>query len=112
MKPRRVVKLIEIAIVIVIIMAGFVTAVLFLWNWLMPALFGLRAITYWQALGLLGLCWILFRGPRVWMGDGMRWRHRMRARWEHMTPEEREKFRAAMTARCGGSRAPAEGSKA
>jgi len=108
MKPHVFVKLMKILIVILIIMAGFVTAVLFLWNWLMPNLFGLHTINYWQALGLLGLCWILFRGPRVWMGDGMRWRHRMRARWEHMTPEEREKFRAAIKARCSVRPAPAE----
>ena len=112
MKPSVFMKLTKILIVILIIMAGFVTAVLFLWNLLMPAIFGLRTITYWQAAGLLGLCWILFRGPRVWMGDGMRWRHRMRARWERMTPEEREKFRAAMMARCSGRQTSAEGTKA
>ncbi|MDD5065645.1 MAG: hypothetical protein PHF84_01230 [bacterium] len=33
-----------------------------LWNWLMPALFGLAAITYWQAFGLVLLCKILFGG--------------------------------------------------
>jgi hypothetical protein len=31
----------------------------------------------------------------------MRWRGRMAERWERMTPEEREKFRAGMHARCG-----------
>jgi len=29
--------------------------VLRLWNWLMPALFGWKPITFWQALGLLVL---------------------------------------------------------
>ena len=33
-----------------------------LWNWLMPALFGRHEVTFWQALGLLALCRILFGG--------------------------------------------------
>ncbi len=32
-----------------------------LWNWLMPAIFGLQAITFWQAAGLMLLVSILFR---------------------------------------------------
>ncbi|MGZ7039533.1 MAG: hypothetical protein ACXVJO_15265, partial [Thermoanaerobaculia bacterium] len=33
-----------------------------LWNWLLPSLFGWRQVTFWQALGLLVLCRILFGG--------------------------------------------------
>ena len=36
--------------------------VMHLWNWLLPALFGWREITFWQALGILVLCRILFGG--------------------------------------------------
>jgi len=36
--------------------------VLHLWNWLLPSLFGWREITFWQAVGLLALCRILFGG--------------------------------------------------
>ena len=36
--------------------------VLLLWNWLLPELFGWRQITFWQAIGLLALCRILFGG--------------------------------------------------
>ena len=32
-----------------------------LWNWLMPNLFNLPAITFWQALGLNMLAGILFK---------------------------------------------------
>lgn len=92
--------------------AGFGVAVLYLWNWLMPALFGLHTITYWQALGLVGLSWILFRGPRGWMGHRMHWQDRMRERWANMTPEEREKFREGMRARCGHIGRPNVESKA
>jgi len=33
-----------------------------LWNWLMPELFGLKRLSYWQAWGLFALCSILFKG--------------------------------------------------
>jgi hypothetical protein len=42
--------------------------VMLLWNWLMPMLFGLKAITYWQAFGILLLSKVLFSG----MGHGRR----------------------------------------
>jgi len=69
--------------------------VMHLWNWLLPPLFGWRVLGFWQALGLLALCRILFgglggHGPRHNRG----WRFRDRCR--SMTPEEREKFRRAM----------------
>ncbi len=53
---------------------GFV--VMLLWNWLMPDIFGLRKITYWQAWGLVVLSHILFKstgrhwGPRRHMRHG------------------------------------------
>ena len=72
-----------------------------LWNWLLPPLFGWHALTFWQALGLLVLCRLLFAG----LGRGGRgrwhWRRRMDERWDNMTPEEREKFRQGMRGRCG-----------
>jgi hypothetical protein len=36
--------------------------VMILWNWLMPALFGLKQITYWQGFGLVILAKLLFAG--------------------------------------------------
>ncbi len=38
-------------------------AVMLLWNWLLPTLFGFPEITYWQAVGLFVLCHLLFKGP-------------------------------------------------
>lgn len=32
-----------------------------LWNWLMPVIFGLPAISFWQSVGLMLLVSILFR---------------------------------------------------
>jgi len=78
-----------------------------LWNWLLPPLFGWRQITFWQALGLLALCRILFGGfgRHGSCGPGFRgrmgMRMRMKERCGNMTPEEREKFRQAMRERWG-----------
>jgi hypothetical protein len=86
-----------IGIALIAIMAFFVVGfvLMSLWNWLMPALFGLRVITFWQAVGLFILGKLLFGGFRG--GPGRRhWRHRMEERWEQMTPQEREKFREGM----------------
>ena len=79
-----------------------------LWNWLMPALFGLRLITFWQALGLLILSKILFGGFRGRYGrrGQWHWRRRWMERWEQMTPDEREKFRQGFRAYCGAFNAP------
>jgi hypothetical protein len=90
----------------------FSIVVMNLWNWLMPALFGWRLITFWQAVGVLILSKILFGGFRGRPGRHMFWRHRMMERWEHMTPEEREKFRQAVRGRCGSFGPPAAEPKA
>src|SRR3981081_2866409 len=87
--------------------------VMLLWNGLAPTLFGLRLVTFWQAIGLLALCRILFGGFGLGGGghrnsrrrmDGRireRMRERMAERWGQTTPEEREKFRQG-TRSCGG----------
>ncbi len=70
-----------------------------LWNWLLPGLFGWPALTFWQALGLLLLCRILFGGlgPRLARPRRRRWRQR----WEGLSPEERERFRQHVHRRWG-----------
>jgi len=88
----------------VLFIAAIGWVVMALWNWLVPALFGLHEIGYWQAWGLLILCKILFGGFHG-AHDG-RWRHRMMERCEHMTPEEREKFRQAFMSRWGHGEPP------
>ncbi|HEX8846425.1 MAG TPA: hypothetical protein VF791_17390 [Pyrinomonadaceae bacterium] len=73
-----------------------------LWNWLAPELFGLRQITFWQALGLLALCRILFGGFGCGGGSHRsKSRRRRDERWDRMTPEEREKFRQGLHERWG-----------
>ncbi len=59
--------------------------VMLLWNWLMPDIFSLPRIDYWQAWGLLLLSHILFKswGGRHW---GPR-RHRCHGRMERDSAE-------------------------
>ena len=115
MKGNRVARVMKIALMAVLFIPLFITlfgyVVMRLWNWLMPALFGWHAISFWQAIGLLILCKILFGGFHGRHGRREHWRRRMTERWEKMTPEEREKFRESMRGRCGGFGAPAEAPK-
>lgn len=109
------IKIFGICIFIGIAIVAFATAMTFvvmsLWNWLMPDLFSLTTITFWQALGLLVLSRILFgsfkfgKGGRCGGGHcghghhgGGNWfrnkmRQRFEGKWENMSQEEKEKFR-------------------
>lgn len=102
-------KLIWIAPLAMVGMVLFVTIgggiVMLLWNSLLPSLFSLPAITFWQALGILVLCRILFggfgcssgrshsRSRRAGERIADRVADRVSERLENMTPEERERFR-------------------
>ena len=95
--------------------------VMLLWNAILPALLNFNPIKYWQAVGLLVLCRILFGnfggrmggGPGRW---GRNWKNGeigpdgykpsfrggpWRGKWMNMTSEERLKFREEMRRRCG-----------
>ena len=87
-------------------------AVMLLWNWLLPPLFGFKELTFWQALGILALCRILFgmgfRGGARRVGRGPlsdrvidRVSERLGERWDRMSPEERERLRQRLRERCG-----------
>ena len=54
------------AVFIVAFIALFGFVFQYLWNWLMPEIFGLGVVTYWQAIGLMILAKIIFGG----FGDG------------------------------------------
>src|SRR5690242_13456985 len=79
-----------VGVAVFVIVGGEIVRLL--WNWLLPPLFGWRRIMFWQGLGLLALCRILF-GGRGGHG-GPRWTSRM-------TPEERERFRQRIRERFG-----------
>ncbi|HAX48847.1 MAG TPA: hypothetical protein PK605_01225 [Ignavibacteria bacterium] len=87
-------------IIKLILILGLTSAiVMFLWNALIPQLFNGPQLTYWQAAGLLLLAKILFGS--IGRGLGRRtnhrytdevWKQKLRAKYEAMTPEEKENF--------------------
>ena len=96
-------KFIALFIVAILLFGGVVTV---LWNAILPEVLGVKAITFLQALGILVLSKIFFGGfgrRGGWQGGrGHQWRNNMKEKWSKMTPEEREKFRAEWSNRCGG----------
>jgi hypothetical protein len=101
-RGKKAVKIVLIAIVVVAVAFGFVMATMYLWNWLVPSLFGGPVITFWQALGLLALSKILFSGFGKGGGrnhghwKGPQWKSHLREKWSRMTPEERERLKEKM----------------
>ncbi len=103
---RRLKRLIFIAPMAILGILLFIAiggeVVLQLWNWLLPPLFGWRQITFWQAVGILALCRILFGGFGRHGISRSYGRRRIAERMaERMTPEERERFRQRMRERFG-----------
>jgi len=77
------------------IAAGFSAAVMVLWNWLMPSLFGLITISFWQAVGIFVLCRLLFgsfSGGHKIMFGGMHGKNPILEKWLKMNSEERKEF--------------------
>jgi hypothetical protein len=60
--PQKILVGTGMAILGIGLLALFGWVVMLLWNWLMPDIFGLKQVNYWQAWGLLVLSWILFKG--------------------------------------------------
>jgi hypothetical protein len=89
--------------VILAVGAALSAAVMLLWNNLMPELFALKKISFWQALGLLALCRILFGnfGGKGRPGGGrMNRGQQLREKWGTMNDEERQAFRDEWRKRC------------
>ncbi|MBK8925971.1 MAG: hypothetical protein IPM74_08715 [Crocinitomicaceae bacterium] len=87
----------------IVVIVSFI--VMWLWNWLMPELFGLVVINFWQALGLLILSKILFGG--VWghhkachHGHHHDWKYRFKSKWQCMSEDERKKWEDKFAAKC------------
>jgi len=84
----------KFTILLLLAAGGFSIVVMWLWNALLPDIFGITTINFWQALGLFALARILFGG----VGDGiMKHAHHhhhssIKEQWMKMTPEQRKKF--------------------
>jgi hypothetical protein len=55
------------AVALILVIGVFV---MWLWNWLMPDIFGLKTITIWQAWGLLLLAHLLLGSGRIGLKRG------------------------------------------
>jgi hypothetical protein len=101
MKQHRMLRATKVSLIVVVAgtLLGFI--VMHLWNWLMPSLFSLRVITFWQALGLFVLGKLLLGGSHRHHGGRARWGRAAWERWDQMSTEERERFRAGMRGRHG-----------
>ena len=108
MKRRWILKGLAMVFFVALFLALVGYLVMTLWNWLIPGIFGAKPIDFVQAVGLLVLSRLLLGGFRGF-GHRMHWRHRMHERWARMTPEEREKFREGMRARCAFHRRREDG---
>ncbi|MFB5650145.1 hypothetical protein ACE5IS_05830 [Leptospira wolffii] len=86
----RIGKVFLILFVIPAFFLGLSYAVWQLWNWLLPEIFGIKQINYWQAVGLLALSHLLFKGGH-WFGGGHH-RHRGRHWKRHMKERMRAKL--------------------
>jgi Ca2+/H+ antiporter, TMEM165/GDT1 family len=90
-----------VGIVILVIIGVFVfgSIVMVLWNAVMPVIFHLPLINFWQALTLFCLAKILFGGFRG--GPRAQWkRDKLKDAWKNMTPEQKEKFNSESGRRC------------
>ena len=81
---------------ILLAIAGFSVITMLLWNELLPRIFGITSINFWQAAGLLVLTRVLFSGIGghfTHMGRMMHGhKNPIREKWMKMTPEERKDF--------------------
>ena len=95
-----------VAATLFVAVVGYVT--MSLWNILMPYLFHLPLLTYWQALGLLLLSRLLLGGfgrgggGRGSWARGRLWQRQVAQRLAGLSPEEREKFKQQLQNRCAG----------
>ncbi|WP_231458713.1 hypothetical protein [Pedobacter sp. Leaf132] len=91
--------------VIALIAAALGFIVMYLWNWILPEVTHAGRLNFWQALGLLVLCRLLFGNFNKGGGGGNRFREKamgMRSKWQSMNEEERAKFKEEYKRRCSG----------
>jgi len=109
MRAHGIRRVLKFALIAVLAGGIFGFVVMWLWNHLMPPLFGLHSLGFWQALGLLILSKILLSGFHGRPAFSHDWRMRFIRRWDQMTPEQREAFRAGLREGCGpGGPSPAQ----
>lgn len=103
-------KMLKILLKVLAAIGLFSLLTVFLWNILMPDLFGLPSVSFFQAMGLLALTRLLFGGFGVIrdMGHFMARRERQAIfeSWHSMTPEQRAQFLARTRSHSARSSVP------
>ena len=79
----------------------FTLAVMLLWNWLMPELFNLSTIDFWQAMGLLALSKIFFSGfggahHSYEKKKKKHWHKKFEEKWRNMSHSKHDEFAQKM----------------
>ncbi|MDD5362232.1 MAG: hypothetical protein PHN88_08875 [Ignavibacteria bacterium] len=75
-----------------IAIAGFSAITMLLWNAIIPDIFHLPALSFWQTAGLLILSRLLF-GFKIPKHSHHNRHVDLREKWEHMNEQERNEFR-------------------
>ena len=99
---KNIIKLFAVIGIMLVTCAVFGVAVMLLWNALMPQIFALPVLNYWQAAGLLILARLLFGGLggpghgglRRLGGNNRLFHHgnKFREKWMNMSADERKDF--------------------
>jgi hypothetical protein len=80
---------------LMVMLLGVVTQ--FLWNFIMPEIFGLPVINFWQALAMFILAKLIFGfggGGKKWGGhSNHQWRRQWAEKYSKLSPEDRERFK-------------------
>lgn len=99
--PKIIAKGIGFTLLAVAGVLGITYLVMVLWNAILPDLIHVGHLGFWQALGLLILCKILFGGFKMNGGPGRGRGRRWKEKFENMSPEEREEFKQRLKERYG-----------
>jgi hypothetical protein len=102
MRSRRIARVFALIFIIgpiaILVFGGIV---MWLWNNVLVPVMHVSTVTFWQALGLLVLAKILFGSFSGGKNRSRYDRAKRRMMWDHMTPEQREKFKEEWRVRCG-----------
>lgn len=96
-------KVLGIILVVMAAFAVFSLVVMSLWNAVLVPVLHISAVNFWQAAGILILSKILFSGFKAGgpMGrSGYRWNKELKEKWQHLSPEERDKMKQEWRQRC------------
>ena len=80
--------------VLMVVLLGLLTQ--FLWNFIMPDIFGLPVVNFWQGLAMFVLAKLIFGfggGKGRWGHRNHQWKRQWAERYSKLSVEEREKFK-------------------